>query len=128
MAVTVAKAVVPLSGGLDSATSLAIARNEGFASFAVTFRYGQRHKAEIDAARRTARDQRVAGFGMIDAVAAVARLGDNRAEGAAKQRRVHLVDDLFEPTTNHGECDGVDHGSLFRTNFPAQTGLPVWHS
>lgn len=48
------KAVVLLSGGLDSTTTLAIARNEGFAVYALTFRYGQRHEAEIEAARRVA--------------------------------------------------------------------------
>lgn len=50
-----AKAIVLLSGGLDSATALAIARKEGFACHALTFRYGQRHSREIDAARRVAR-------------------------------------------------------------------------
>lgn len=47
--------MVLLSGGLDSTTVLAIARSEGFAVHALTFRYGQRHSAEIDAARRIAR-------------------------------------------------------------------------
>lgn len=49
------KAIVLLSGGLDSATTLAIARKEGFSCHALTFRYGQRHSREIDAARRVAR-------------------------------------------------------------------------
>jgi 7-cyano-7-deazaguanine synthase len=47
-------AIVLLSGGLDSATVLAIARAEGFAPAALTFRYGQRHLVEIAAARRVA--------------------------------------------------------------------------
>jgi 7-cyano-7-deazaguanine synthase len=47
-------AVVLLSGGLDSTTTLAIAIEEGFKPHALTFRYGQRHEAEIDAARRVA--------------------------------------------------------------------------
>lgn len=46
------KAVVLLSGGLDSATMLAIARQEGFEPCAITFRYGQRHVVEIESARR----------------------------------------------------------------------------
>lgn len=44
-----------LSGGMDSATCLAIARSEGFACHAVSFDYGQRHARELDAARRIAR-------------------------------------------------------------------------
>ena len=48
------KAVVLLSGGLDSTTTLAIARYEGFEPYALTFRYGQRHEAEVNAARAIA--------------------------------------------------------------------------
>jgi 7-cyano-7-deazaguanine synthase len=48
------RAVVLLSGGLDSTTTLAIARCEGYELYALTFRYGQRHEAEIEAARRIA--------------------------------------------------------------------------
>jgi len=48
------RAVVLLSGGLDSTTTLAIAKAEGYDVYALTFRYGQRHEAEIDAARRIA--------------------------------------------------------------------------
>ncbi len=47
-------AVVLLSGGLDSSTVLAIARERGFSPHALTFRYGQRHEAELEAARRVA--------------------------------------------------------------------------
>jgi len=46
------KAVVLVSGGLDSATALAIARQQGFECYAVSFRYGQRHQAELEAAAR----------------------------------------------------------------------------
>ena len=48
-------AVVLLSGGLDSTTLLAYAVNEGFAAHAMTFRYGQRHAVEVEAARGVAR-------------------------------------------------------------------------
>lgn len=48
------RAVVLLSGGLDSTTALAIAKSEGFDVYALTFRYGQRHQAELAAAHRVA--------------------------------------------------------------------------
>ncbi|HWG75484.1 MAG TPA: 7-cyano-7-deazaguanine synthase QueC [Steroidobacteraceae bacterium] len=51
------RAVVLLSGGLDSATALAIARSEGYECFALSIGYGQRHVAELDAAARIARAQ-----------------------------------------------------------------------
>jgi 7-cyano-7-deazaguanine synthase len=50
-----ARAVVLLSGGLDSATVLAIARAEGWEPYALSFRYGQRHAVELEAAARVAR-------------------------------------------------------------------------
>jgi 7-cyano-7-deazaguanine synthase len=53
-------AVVLLSGGLDSTTTLAIAKHEGFACHALTMQYGQRHAVEIDAARRIAQSLGVA--------------------------------------------------------------------
>jgi 7-cyano-7-deazaguanine synthase len=49
------RAVVLLSGGLDSATALAIARAEGYACYALSFDYGQRHARELESARRLAR-------------------------------------------------------------------------
>jgi 7-cyano-7-deazaguanine synthase len=49
------RAVVLLSGGLDSATVLAIAREQGFQCYALSVDYGQRHRAELDAADRVAR-------------------------------------------------------------------------
>jgi 7-cyano-7-deazaguanine synthase len=49
------KCVVLLSGGLDSTTTLAIAKADGFEPYAMTFRYGQRHSVEIEAAQRVAR-------------------------------------------------------------------------
>jgi 7-cyano-7-deazaguanine synthase len=49
------KAVVLLSGGLDSTTVLAVAKAEGFESYALSFRYGQRHKVELELAARVAK-------------------------------------------------------------------------
>lgn len=54
MADAARNAVVLLSGGLDSATTLAIARSQGFAVNALSFRYGQRHAREIEAAKAVA--------------------------------------------------------------------------
>lgn len=50
-----ARAVILLSGGLDSATTLAIAAAEGFDCYALSFDYGQRHARELESARRVAR-------------------------------------------------------------------------
>ncbi len=52
-------AVVLLSGGLDSTTVLAIAKTQGYAPYALSFRYGQRHAVELDAAARVAAMQGV---------------------------------------------------------------------
>ena len=60
------RAVVLLSGGLDSATTLAIARSEGFECYALTFRYGQRHKREIKAAKKMADSLGTAEHRIID--------------------------------------------------------------
>ncbi len=48
------RAVILLSGGLDSTTTMAMARAEGYELYCLTFRYGQRHEREVDAARRIA--------------------------------------------------------------------------
>ena len=60
------KAVVLLSGGVDSTTTLAIARSMNFDVYALSFRYGQRHMVELEAAERVARQNRVAQHRTID--------------------------------------------------------------
>ena len=55
------KAVVLLSGGLDSTTTLAIAKKEGFEIYALSFDYGQRHRIELEQAQKIAKK-----FGVID--------------------------------------------------------------
>lgn len=63
---TVRNAVVLLSGGLDSATTLAIAASEGYRVHALTVRYGQRHELETVAARKIAEHWRVAAHAVVD--------------------------------------------------------------
>ncbi len=60
------KAVVLLSGGIDSATTLAIAKNHGYEICALSFRYGQRHQVELDAALRIVRHFKVAKHLTVD--------------------------------------------------------------
>jgi len=54
------KAIILLSGGLDSTTCLAIAQSEGFETYALSFRYGQRHSFELDSATEVAKQ-----FGVV---------------------------------------------------------------
>jgi 7-cyano-7-deazaguanine synthase len=60
------KAVVLLSGGMDSSTVLALAQHEGFACHAMSFRYGQRHQVELTAACRVAERAGVAAHVVVD--------------------------------------------------------------
>jgi 7-cyano-7-deazaguanine synthase len=90
------KAVVLLSGGLDSTTTLAIAKNEGFEIYALTFRYGQRHEVEIEAARRIA--------ALYDVAQHVVAEIDLRAFGGSA-----LTDDIEVPKNRGPEemSDGI---------------------
>lgn len=78
------KAVVLLSGGMDSATVVAIAREQGFAVYALSVRYGQRHTAELDAAARLATAMSVVEHKIVDV--------DLRAIGGSA-----LTDDIDVP-------------------------------
>jgi 7-cyano-7-deazaguanine synthase len=60
------KAVILLSGGIDSATTLAIAKNLGFDIYALSFRYGQRHAIELESALRIAKRYNVARHLIVD--------------------------------------------------------------
>ena len=94
------RAVVLLSGGLDSATTLALAVRDGFAPYALSFDYGQRHKLELAAARRVAgslgvQDHRIAqidlrvfgGSALTDEIA----VPKNRAEANASDIPITYV-------------------------------------
>ena len=60
------KAILLLSGGLDSATVLALAKEQGFEVHCLTFRYGQKHEAELHAARRVAEHGHAADLQVIE--------------------------------------------------------------
>jgi len=60
------KAVILLSGGLDSTTALAIARSEGFEPYTISFRYGQRHEVELEAAKNVSQRSGAKGHTVID--------------------------------------------------------------
>ena len=88
-------AVVLVSGGMDSAVVLAIAREQGFVVHALSVRYGQRHTSELDAAARVA-----------DALGAVAHKTvhvDLRTIGGSA-----LTDDIAVPTDADGHAVGID--------------------
>jgi 7-cyano-7-deazaguanine synthase len=89
------RAVVLLSGGLDSTTTLAVARRDGLDPQVLTFRYGQRHDIEVDAARRVARAAHVADHVVVDI--------DLRTFGGSA-----LTGDIEVP--KHRSADYVPHG------------------
>ena len=66
MTITDKPCVVLLSGGLDSTTTLAIAKSEGLTPYAMSFRYGQRHAVELESAKRVAQAIGVAEHVIVD--------------------------------------------------------------
>ena len=98
-------AVVLLSGGLDSATVLAIARSQGFAVSALSFSYGQRHSLELEAARRVAQsigvvNHRVASIDLR--VFGGSALTDDIAvpKGRAMEEMAHGIPITYVPARN----------------------------
>ncbi len=81
-----------LSGGLDSSTTLAIAKAKGFEPYALTLRYGQRHKLEIDAAQRVARQLGVAEHVVLEVD--LARFGGSALTGDMAVPKSRSVDEL----------------------------------
>lgn len=100
------RAVVLLSGGLDSATTLALALRDGFGAYALSFDYGQRHKAELIAAERIA-----------------AALGAQEHRVAAVDLRVFggsaLTSDLAVPKAR----EIADHDAIPVTYVPARNTI-----
>ncbi|MDQ2667441.1 MAG: 7-cyano-7-deazaguanine synthase QueC [Gemmatimonadota bacterium] len=88
-------AVLLLSGGLDSTTMLALAVQQGFDVHAMTFRYGQRHSSEIDAARRVAR-----AYGVLDHV--VADIDLRTFGGSALTADIDVPKDRTDAAISHG--------------------------
>jgi 7-cyano-7-deazaguanine synthase len=89
------KAVVLVSGGMDSAVVIAIAREQGFAVHALSVRYGQRHTSELDAADRVSHS--------LGAVAHKTVNVDLRSIGGSA-----LTDDIAVPTDADGHAVGID--------------------
>lgn len=83
------KAVVLLSGGLDSATCLAYALSKNIACYALSFNYGQKHQAELDAAKHLATHYQVQQHEIIDLVS-VGRLGGSALTDAAYNIPDHM--------------------------------------
>ncbi|HXP21727.1 MAG TPA: 7-cyano-7-deazaguanine synthase QueC [Streptosporangiaceae bacterium] len=102
------KAVVLVSGGLDSATVLAIARADGYEPYALSFRYGQRHDVELLAAERVA-----AALGAVSHV--VAEI-DLRVFGGSA-----LTADI--PVPHHDSADDLDTAGIPVTYVPARNTI-----
>jgi 7-cyano-7-deazaguanine synthase len=101
-------AVVLLSGGLDSATTLAVAIRDGFDAYALSFRYGQRHTVELAAAERVA--------AVLGAVRHVVVDIDLRVFGHSA-----LTDDAI-PVAHHGSADDLDD-AIPATYVPARNTI-----
>jgi 7-cyano-7-deazaguanine synthase len=91
-------AIVLLSGGVDSATTLAIARSQDYETYALSFDYGQRHKRELDAAKKIA-----------------------RSLGAKKHLLVEIDNQIFAGSALTGDVDVPKS----RSDKEIETGIPV---
>jgi 7-cyano-7-deazaguanine synthase len=97
-------AVCLLSGGLDSATSLAVARRDGYRCYALSFDYGQRHRTELEAAVRVAKSLGAAEHRIVSI--------DLRAFGGSA-----LTDDIAVPKTGLGQGIPVTYVPARNTVF-----------
>jgi 7-cyano-7-deazaguanine synthase len=89
------RAVVLLSGGLDSATALAIARSQGFEAYALSVDYGQRHRIELDCARKIALAQEVARHVVVP-------VGLRSIGGSALTAGIEVPKDRSQDDIGHG--------------------------
>lgn len=101
-------AIVLLSGGLDSTTVLAIAKEQGFTPYALSFSYGQRHSVELRAAERVATVQGAAGHVIADI--------DLRIFGGSA-----LTSDISVP--KHDSVDDISADSIPVTYVPARNTI-----
>jgi 7-cyano-7-deazaguanine synthase len=91
------KAVVLLSGGLDSCTAAAIAKSEGFELYALTIAYGQRHAIEVDAARRIAASLGVARH--VELALDLSAFGGSSLTGDGDIPKDRVLDETGIPST-----------------------------
>ncbi|MBQ1156702.1 7-cyano-7-deazaguanine synthase QueC [Streptomyces sp. A73] len=101
-------AIVLLSGGLDSTTVLAIAKDQGYTPYALSFRYGQRHSVELDAAKRVVEAQGAARHVIADI--------DLRVFGGSA-----LTSDIEVP--KHDSLDRSEGGGVPITYVPARNTI-----
>ncbi|MER7063061.1 7-cyano-7-deazaguanine synthase QueC [Streptomyces albidoflavus] len=101
-------AIVLLSGGLDSTTVLAIAKDQGYTPYALSFRYGQRHSVELEAAKRVVEAQGVARHVIADI--------DLRVFGGSA-----LTSDIEVP--KHDSLDHTEEGGVPITYVPARNTI-----
>ena len=97
------RAVVLVSGGLDSATTLAIANRDGFRAHALSFDYGQRHKVELAAAKRVARslgaaDHRIAQIDLR--IFGGSALTGNMAVPKNRETKTNVIPVTYVPARN----------------------------
>lgn len=94
--ITAPKAVVLLSGGLDSYTAAAIARADGFELYALTVRYGQVHSGELEAARRVAGALGVGGH--LELAVDLASIGGSALTGSVPVPKDRVLTPAIPPT------------------------------
>jgi len=102
------KAIVLLSGGIDSTTAMAIAKSKGNKIYALSFRYGQRHQVELEASKKIARSLKAAAHKIIDI--------DLRQFGGSA-----LTDEISVP--KHDTLDEIKKGDIPITYVPARNTI-----